>query len=497
MVVLKAPAAAGSPKTTARGSMPIGVFSVVLLAGLVFAIGQGIVSPAIAPIAAHFHTTTDAAAWTLTGFLLSASVATPIIGKLGDLHGKGRVLSAILLIASVGSVISAVAPSVTVLTTGRVIQGVAGGVFPLAFGIVRDTFPRERVAMGISIVSAVFGIGAAAGLPLGGVLLAHAGLAWLFWIGLAAVPAAVGAFVFIPAPAPSERAHGRLDWTGAALLSAGLVAVLLAVSQGAAWGWTSPAVLGLLIGATALFAAWVAVQTRVREPLVDMTVFTRRPVALTNLATLIIGFAMLASFLLVPEFLETPTRAGYGFGTSATVAGLILVPVGAAMLVLSPVAGWLGPRIGFRRLLGAGGLFAAGGYVWMALAHTHEWDFIGGVSLLGIGFALAFSAMGNLIVDAVEPADVGIATGMNTIARTVGGAFGSAVTAAILAANTVGGTHLPDASGYTTAFLIVAAAAFVSALVALALPRTNTRPVPADAKPDALRATAHTVTPAD
>jgi MFS family permease len=356
-------------------------------------------------------------------------------------------------------------------------------VFPLAFGIVRDTFPRERVALGISIVSAVFGVGGAIGLPLGGVLLAHAGLASLFWIGLAAVPAAVGAFVFIPNPAPSQRKHGRLDWTGAGLLSAGLVAVLLAVSQGAAWGWTSPVVLGLLIAGIVLFGLWAAAETRVREPLVDMRVFTRRPVALTNLATLIIGFAMFAAFLLVPEFLETPAKVGYGFGASATIAGLILVPLGAGMLVLSPVAGWLGPRIGFRPLLGGGAIFAAGGFAWMALAHAHEWDFIAAVALLGIGYAFAFSAMGNLIVDAVEPTDVGVATGMNTITRTVGGAFGSAVMAAILAGSTVPGTHLPHASGYTIAFLIVAAVAVLAALITLGLPRRGTKPAPASQEP--------------
>ncbi len=333
---LAEPAAVARPDS--GRSMPYGVAVVVLLAALVVALFQTLVVPSLSEIGQHFHSTPSAAAWTLTGFLLSASVAAPLVGKLGDLYGKGQMLSLVLAVMAAGSLVSALAGSIAVVIVGRVIQGVAGGVFPLAFGIVRDTFPRERVGMGISLVSATFGIGAAIGLPLGGVIVTDAGVASLFWVGLIAAPLAVGAAVLVHTGARSGRAAGALDWRGAALLSAALVALLLAVSQASSWGWDSPPVIGLLAGGIVLLAVWALVERRMPEPLVDMRVLARRPVWLTNLAALLIGFALFGAFVMVPEFLETPARLGYGFGSTITTAGLLVLPTGAAMVVVSPLA---------------------------------------------------------------------------------------------------------------------------------------------------------------
>ena len=169
---------------------------------------------------------------------LSASIATPIAGKLGDLYGKGRILTAILTLFSVGAVINAIAPSIEVLIAGRVLQGVAGGVFPLAFGIIRDTFPPRDIAGGLSIISAVFGIGGGIGLPLSGVIVDNLDLAWLFWISLFSVPAAVAAHRLIPPSPPVERAPA---WTGSGRrFSRAACGVLLGVSQSGRWGWGSP-----------------------------------------------------------------------------------------------------------------------------------------------------------------------------------------------------------------------------------------------------------------
>ena len=161
---------------------------------------------------------------------VSASIATPIVGKLGDLFGKGRVLTVVMLLFSAGAVINALAPSIEVVIAGRVLQGVAGGVFPLAFGIVRDTFPREQVAGGLAIISAIFGIGGGIGLPLSRRDRRQLDLHWLFWINLIALPAAFAAHRLIPPSPPVENA--TVDWLGAVLLSAALAGILLGVSQG-------------------------------------------------------------------------------------------------------------------------------------------------------------------------------------------------------------------------------------------------------------------------
>ena len=215
-------------------------------AGIAFALSQTLVVPALPALAQEFDASPNAVSWVLTGFLVSASIATPIAGKLGDLYGKGRVLTAIMIIFSIGAVINALAPSIEVLIAGRVLQGVAGGVFPLAFGIIRDTFPRDQVAGGIAIISAVFGIGGGIGLPLSGLIVDHVNLDWLFWVSLIALPVAYAVHRFVPPSPPVENT--KVDWLGAVVLSAGLAAILLGVSQAGEWGWGSPANVGAVLG---------------------------------------------------------------------------------------------------------------------------------------------------------------------------------------------------------------------------------------------------------
>ena len=156
------------PAPAAQHTTPI--IAVLLLAGLAYALSQTMVFPALPVIAEHHHAGDEAASWVLTSFFLSASVATPIFGKLGDLYGKDRVLPVVLALLCLGSVMCALAPSIGWVIAGRAVQGVAGGIFPLSFGIIRDTFPPERVAGAIGLLSAVFGVGGGIGLPMAGIL---------------------------------------------------------------------------------------------------------------------------------------------------------------------------------------------------------------------------------------------------------------------------------------------------------------------------------------
>ncbi|HEV2770203.1 MAG TPA: MFS transporter [Solirubrobacteraceae bacterium] len=270
---------------------------------MAFALSQTMVVPALPAIAQEYGTSRGGAAWVLTGFLLSASVATPIAGKLGDVLGKGRVLAGVLLAFSARSVVSGLADAFGPLVAGRVLQGVAGGVFPLALGIIRDTFPSPRLGVGIGSLSAMFGIG----LPLAGVLVDSAGVSPVFWSGLIAAPAALAAWRFVPA-SPSREGSASVDWAGAVGLSAALAAPLLALSQSNAWDWSSPATLGLLGGGLAALVGWVRLELGRDEPLVDIRLLSTRAVAATNLTGFLVGFAMFSSFLLIPQFARPPCR---------------------------------------------------------------------------------------------------------------------------------------------------------------------------------------------
>jgi EmrB/QacA subfamily drug resistance transporter len=457
--------------TTVHGKPGLPIIGALLIAALAFALAQTLVVPAIPAITSAFGTTTSSATWVLTGFLLSASVCTPLAGKLGDLFGKARVLTGLLVLFAIGSLVCAAAASIEVLIAGRVVQGVAAGVFPLAFGIINDEFPPDRRAVAIGLMSAMFGIGGGLGLPLSGLIVDHVDISWLFSVGVLALPAAAGVHRFVP-PSPA-RERTSVDWLGALLLSAGLVALLLGISKANAWGWGSAAVVGCLLGGVAALTAFVRFELGRTDPLVDIRVLGERPVLAVNVAAFLTGVAMFGSFLLVPQFTQTPEAAGYGFGMSAVAAGLVMLPSSVAMLFAGPLAGALGNRIGFRTVLAIGSGFTIASFLLLAVAHETVLEFLVSGALIGVGIAFSFAAMANIIVGSVDPREVGIATGINTIMRTVGGAFGSALVTVLLTADTLPGSPLPTEGAYTEAFAFSTLGATLALGAALAIPRVR------------------------
>jgi EmrB/QacA subfamily drug resistance transporter len=401
-----------------------GAFSALLVAVLGFSLLQTMVAPALPALQRDLSTTTTGVSWVLSAFLLTASVATPVVGKLGDMFGKRRLLLASLAVSALGTLVAALSDSIGLLIVARAIQGIAAGAFPLGFGIVRDEFPPERVPTAIGLISATLGIGGGIGLPLAGVIVDRLGWHWIFWLGLVLALVAIAAVWAFVRESP-VRSPGRVDWTGAALVSGGLVALLLAISEGRGWGWGSPRILALLAAAVVLLGALVAVETRVRQPLIDMRLLRRRAVLTPNIAALIIGFGMFGAFTLLPLFVETPARFGYGFGASVTQAGLFLLPAAAMMVMASPLAGRIGARGGYKALLALGSLFGAASFVLLAVARDERWMVYLSSAVLGVGIGLAYATLANLVVEAVDQRQTGEATGVNTIMRTIGGSLGA------------------------------------------------------------------------
>jgi EmrB/QacA subfamily drug resistance transporter len=457
------------------------VFLSLLLAGMAFALSQTVVSPALPELQRAYHADAAAAAWIFTGYLLSASVSTPIVGKLGDVYGRGRVLTVVLLIFALGSAVCAVSTSLLVLVAGRVVQGVGGGIFPLAFGIIRDTFPHQRVATAIGGISATFGIGGGVGLVLAGFIVDALSASWLFWLGLMALPAAAAIWRYVPR---EEMGRGmRVDWLGALVLSAALVSLLYGLSKATTWGWNSGRVIGLLAAGLVLAVVWVWVEMRVDQPLVEIRILRRRPVLMTNITAVLVGFGMFASFLLVPQLAQTPEKFGYGFSASVTGSGMLMLPSTLVMLVAGPWAGRLAAASA-RRPLVLGTLAMSVAFVVYAAAHGSEWEICVGGALSGLGIGFAYASMANLVVESVPPEEVGIATGINTIMRTLGGALGAELVATLLTAKTIAGTPIPAEAAYTDAFAVAAVASLLAMLAALAIPqarRPRRRPAPAPA----------------
>jgi EmrB/QacA subfamily drug resistance transporter len=429
---------------------------------------QSLVAPALPDMQQALHTSENSVSWVLTSYLLSASVATPLLGRLGDMYGKERLLLIVLVLLSLGTVVSALATSLPLMLVGRVIQGAAGGIFPLSFGIIRDEFPRERVAAGIGLMSALLGVGGGAGVVLAGPIVDHLSFHYLFWLPLIPIVlATVLTHLFVPES--PIRVPSRINWTGAALMSLGLAAVLIGVSETSTWHWLSAKTIGCIVLGVALLALWVRSESGSDHPLVDMRMMRIRGVWTTNLVALLLGFGMYSSFILLPQLVETPRQAGYGFGASVTQAGLFMLPTTLAVLVVGSQTGRLEKRFGSKPPLLAGGILALASFVLLAVAHNARWEIYLAGALLGSGIGLAFAAMANLIIENVGPEQTGVATGMNTVTRTVGGGFGGAAVASLLA-GTVGPNGYPTANGYTAAFAVCAAALAIGVVTGFAIP---------------------------
>jgi EmrB/QacA subfamily drug resistance transporter len=457
--------------------------AILTMAGTAFALQQTMVFPALSTFQREFDTTTAWATWVLTAFLLTASVATPLLGKLGDQYGKERMLVVALSIFLVGTVGGAFAWNIGSLIGFRALSGAGGAVFPLSFGIIRDEFPPEKVKVGIGLLSAVFGVGGGFGIVISGLIVEYLSWRWLFVAGAIPVGAAI-VLVHRYVPESPIKTRTRVDVPGAVLLAGALVALLVALTEGEGWGWSSPPFLFLIGASVVLFAAWVLTELRIAEPMVDMRMMSYRPVLLTNTTALIAGFAMFGSFVLVPQFVGTPESAGYGFGASPTVAGLYLVPASVMMLFAGPAAGVLGRRFGSKWPLSLGMALVAIAAFGLATWHDAPVQVVAAMVLLGAGVASSFAAMAALITESVRATETGIATGMNTVMRTIGGVVGGQIGAAILTSYTVARTGVPEEQAYSIAFGLSAGAAAVASCVAVFITaplRARRQPAPAEA----------------
>jgi EmrB/QacA subfamily drug resistance transporter len=449
------------------------ILAVLSIAGLAYAVLSSAVIPALPSFQRDFHASETDVTWLLTGFLLSASVATSIIGRLGDIYGKERLLLWTLLVLAAGTLLAAVSQSLDMLIVARVIQGAGGGIFPLAFSILRDELPTDKVAGSIGLMSSILGIGGGLGLVVGALIDEHLGWHWLFWIPL--LLTLFGAFcTWRYIPESPVRSPGRINWLAAALMSIGICAVLIAVAQTTVWGWLSGKTISVFLIGVVFCVLWVMVELRSAVPLIDMKMMRIRGVWTTNLAAFLLGAGLYSSFIVLPQFAQLPTSTGFGFGASVVVSSLYLLPSAATMTLLGTLAGRVAYRFGSKAALVAGAAVSAAAFAYAAIAHAHPYQMLITAALLGVGIGLAFAALGNLIVQAVPPTQTGVASGMNTVMRTLGGALGGQLTATFIADNTAHG--LPTVTGFTISYLLAAGFLVVCTIAGLLVPVGRARP---------------------
>jgi len=443
------------------------------LAGMSFAVMQSLVIPVLPLIREQLGTSTAGVTWVLTGNLLSAAIATPILGRVGDLFGKKWVLVATLGVLLLGTLLAALAASLPVLILARIIQGVGGGLFPLAFGIVRDRFPEDMVPGAIGLISSTLAFGGGLGVVLAGPIVDHLNYHWLFWIPCPLITLAALAIAVV-VPHTTGRPAGRINWPGAAALSIWMTALLLALTEGPRLGWTSPWVIGLIALVAIGVPAWITLEKRAKTPLIDLRMLVRPEVWRFNLVAFLFGIALYSSFRIVPELLQTPSSSGYGFSATVSESGMYLLPQTVAAFVLGLMAGPIERWVGSARAVVLGSLIGGIGFVVLAVAHDQGWQILVASTLLGVGTGLTYAAIPAVIVDAVPADQTGVATGVNTNVRTIGGAVGTQFTAGILTAGVVVGATPPEAR-FTAVFVVLAAVSLLAVGIGLSRPRPRPR----------------------
>lgn len=447
------------------------IVAVLAIAGLASSFMFTLVVPIQSKLPELLDASREDTAWVVTSTLLAAAIITPISGRLGDMYGKRRIVLVLLALLVVGSVIAALSPGIAGIIVGRTLQGAVVGVVPLGISILRDVLHENRVDTAIALISATLGVGGALGLPISAFITERSDWHVLFWVA-AGLGAVVFALVLWIVPVSVLRTAGRFDFVGAAGLSLGLLGILLAISRGNEWGWASPAVLALGLGGLVVLLAWGWYELRIDEPLLDLRVAARRPVLLTNIASVAMGFSLFASNVVYPQMLELPVATG-GFGLSLLAASFVVMPAGIVMMVLSPFSGRLARTVGPKLLLVLGAISLIVAYGFTLLFSSEVWQLVVANILIGAGIGFGYAAMPMLIMRSVPQSETGASNGLNALFRSLGTSTAAAVVGAVLATYTVAheGVAVPSPTAFQLAFVLGGAAAVMALLVALFIPR--------------------------
>jgi MFS family permease len=450
---------------------------VLCLCGTTVTLQQTMVVPLLPDLPGLLRISIEDASWILTSTLLASAVATPVLSRLADMFGKRRILLVCLVMMSLGSALVALDLNFAAMIAGRSFQGFAAALVPIGISVLQEELPRPKLAPAVAIISATLGFGSALGLPLAGALYELLGWQSIFW-STAATGIILITVLPLVIPKSRIRSPGRFDYAGAILLSIALTGALLALSKGGTWGWTNaPTLLTAAAAATAL-ALWFPIELKIRQPMLDLRTSARKPVLITNLVAVLVGYSMYSNLLSTTQQLQIPEAAGYGFGLSVMSAGLCMVPTGVAMVAFTPLSALISRRHGVKTTLIAGALVSATGYVCRLFLTEELWMIMLGAAVIGIGNAIAYAAMPTLIMASVPVTMTAAANGLNTVLRIIGTTVGSAAAAVLLTSSTVmlNGIEYPSFQAFERIFWIAASATLTAAVLAGLLPRKRLPP---------------------
>lgn len=456
---------------------PARLVATLVVAVVGFAVQQTSIVPAVQTVQQSLGSSSEWSAWLVTVYLIVATVATPAMGRLGDLYGRRRLLIIGLAIFVVGSVAAAFAPNMATLILCRAVQGVGGAVYPLCLAIARAILPPERVTGAIAMLTGGFGVGTALGFVGGGLLAEYASWRWIFGTG-AIIVAAGTALVARALPDTGGRATGGFDRVGTAVLAVAVVGLLTALTLVVPLGWGSPVTVGLLVVAAVAALSWIRIESRRADPLVDVHVLREPVVLVANLATVGLGWALFGSYLLIPRFAETPPgRAGFGLGAGAAVVGLVLLPLAVGQTVAGSGAGRLSARLGARTVFASGLTLVTAALGLLTLVRRDAYTVALLALLLGVGAGLSLEASSDVATQGVAGDVAAVSSAVNSTVRRLAGGIGGQVGTILLASLVLGSTTTPSRSAFVVSYLIAAAISLAGAalIVARAAPTRRRR----------------------
>lgn len=415
--------------------------------------------------------------WIVTVTILTACAFSPVSSRLGDTLGRRRVIIALLLAMSVGSVVAALAPDIWVLIFGRALQGLAIGVIPLAMSIMKDIVAPAKLGGAIALTSGTLGIGSAFGLPLGALINELMGWRGIFWVCFLMGTVAV-VWVWAAVPSVQVLSRGRFDVPGAIGLGAGVSLLLVALAQALSWGWASGRFL-LVIGVGVMLLLFTAVHLlRSPEPIIDLRASSSPRIWLTNTGALLLNFSMMGANVVFPQLMVLPVDSPAGLGVDRVTSGIIMMAAGVTTAIATPLIATLNTRFGPKRLMVVGAAIVA---LSLGSGLFLPWSvaLILGINIgLGFGFGLSFASMPQIIMESVDRRNTAAANGVNAQLRFFGTAMASAVIAGVLADQSVShaGASVPTVSGFMIAVGICTAAALIATVLCILIPPLNRHP---------------------
>ncbi len=427
------PQATGAGKVYSHRQI-LAIMSGLMLGMLLAALDQTIVSTALTRISTDFHRT-DLYSWVVTSYLLTSTASTPLYGKISDLYGRKRIFQFAIVVFLIGSALSGLSQSMYQLIGFRAVQGLgAGGLMSLALSIVGDVIPPRDRGRYQGYFGAVFGASSVLGPLIGGFLVDQASWRWVFYVNL---PIGFVALVVINRVLQLDhvRREAKIDYTGAALLVAGVSGVLIAMSEIGNAGTLTTSAYAFGLGGLVIVAAFIAWERHAPEPILPLRLFRNDVFRVTTALSLITGAVMFGAILFLPQYMQTVR------GISPTLSGLRLLPLLGGLLITSIGSGQLISRgSGYKKYVVTGTALLVAGTVLLTRIHvtTSFWAFSGIIFVVGFSLGLFMQTTVLATQNSVDMSDMGVATSAVTFFRTLGGAIGASGLGAILIAQEKG-----------------------------------------------------------